>query len=96
MALIIPYKNKVPKIADDAFIAENAVIIGDVEIGSKSSVWFNCVIRGDVNYIRIGNETNIQDGTIVHDAYSNVEATVADGSVTLETDASIVLLAPKS
>lgn len=55
-----------PKIADDAFIAPNAVIIGDVEIGSKSNVWFNCVIRGDVNIIRIGERTNIQDGTVIH------------------------------
>ena len=55
-----------PKIAPDAFIAPNAVIIGDVEIGSKTNVWFNCVIRGDVNTIRIGERTNIQDGTIIH------------------------------
>jgi carbonic anhydrase/acetyltransferase-like protein (isoleucine patch superfamily) len=66
MALILPYKGKMPKIAPDAFIAENAVIIGDVEIGSESSVWYGCIIRGDVNYIRIGNRTNIQDGTVIH------------------------------
>jgi carbonic anhydrase/acetyltransferase-like protein (isoleucine patch superfamily) len=64
--LIIPWKGKTPKIADDAFIAPNAVIIGDVEIGSKASIWFNCVLRGDVNYIRIGARTNIQDGTVIH------------------------------
>ena len=55
-----------PRIAPDAFIAPNAVIIGDVEIGSQTNVWFNCVIRGDVNTIRIGNRTNIQDGTVIH------------------------------
>ncbi|MFD2207393.1 gamma carbonic anhydrase family protein [Kiloniella antarctica] len=55
-----------PKISPDAFISENAVIIGDVEIGPGSSVWFNCVVRGDVNAIRIGSNTNIQDGTIIH------------------------------
>jgi len=66
MPLILPYKGKTPKIAPDAFIAPNAVIIGDVEIGSRSSIWFNCVIRADVNYIRIGARTNIQDGTIIH------------------------------
>ena len=66
MATILPYKNKSPKIASDAFVAENAVIIGDVEIGSQTSVWYGCVIRGDVNYIRIGEGTNIQDGTIIH------------------------------
>ena len=55
-----------PTIADDAFIAPNAVIIGDVHIGSKSNVWFGCTIRGDVNHIRIGERTNIQDGTVIH------------------------------
>lgn len=66
MALILPYNNKYPKIANDAFIAPNAVIIGDVEIGSKASIWYGCVIRGDVNHIRVGKNTNIQDGTIIH------------------------------
>ncbi len=64
--LILPYKGIMPKIAEDAFIAPNAVIIGDVEIGSQTNVWFNCVIRGDVNTIRIGERTNIQDGTVIH------------------------------
>lgn len=79
MAIILPYKNKTPKIAKDAFIAQNAVIIGDVEIGSKSSVWFNCVIRGDVNYIRIGDETNIQDGTIIHVGTNNGPTIIGSG-----------------
>lgn len=60
------FQGKSPKIDPTAFIAENAVIIGDVEIGAHASIWYNCVIRGDVNYIRIGEETNIQDGTIIH------------------------------
>ncbi|MEH6632044.1 MAG: gamma carbonic anhydrase family protein [Halopseudomonas aestusnigri] len=64
--IILPYKGITPKISSEAFIAENAVIIGDVEIGPGSSVWFNCVIRGDVNSIRIGENTNIQDGTVIH------------------------------
>ncbi|WP_236870325.1 gamma carbonic anhydrase family protein [Candidatus Bandiella numerosa] len=79
MAVILPYKNKFPKIAKDAFIAENAVIIGDVEIDSKSSIWYNCVIRGDVNYIRIGKETNIQDGTIIHVGTNNGPTIIGDG-----------------
>lgn len=66
MPTILPYKGKYPKIAEDAFIAANAVIIGDVEIGSKASIWYGCVVRGDVNHIRIGEGTNIQDGTIIH------------------------------
>jgi gamma-carbonic anhydrase len=64
--LIRSYKNKTPKIADDVFVAENAVIIGDVEIGEKSSIWYSVVLRGDVGSIRIGARTNIQDGTVVH------------------------------
>lgn len=66
MALILPYRGITPKIAGDAFIAETAVIIGDVEIGSGSSVWYGCVLRGDVNKIRVGCNSNLQDGTIVH------------------------------
>jgi carbonic anhydrase/acetyltransferase-like protein (isoleucine patch superfamily) len=65
-ALIMPYAGKYPRIAPDAFIAPTAVIIGDVEIGARASVWFGCVLRGDTNSIRVGAGTNIQDGTIVH------------------------------
>lgn len=64
--LILPYKGITPTIAPDAFVAPGAVVIGDVVIGSKSNVWFGCVIRGDVNSIRIGERTNIQDGTMIH------------------------------
>ncbi|WP_457623417.1 gamma carbonic anhydrase family protein [Persephonella sp.] len=66
MAIIKPYNGIYPKIHPSAFIAENAVIIGDVEIGEDSSIWYNVVIRGDVNFIKIGNRTNIQDGTVIH------------------------------
>jgi len=64
--MILPYKGKLPTIHPTAFIAPGAVVIGDVEIGAYSSVWFGCVIRGDVNHIRIGERTNIQDGTVIH------------------------------
>ncbi|MCK5074824.1 MAG: gamma carbonic anhydrase family protein [Calditrichia bacterium] len=60
------YLNKSPEIAASAYIEESALIIGDVKIGAESSVWFYSVIRGDVNYIRIGEKTNIQDGSILH------------------------------
>ena len=63
---IIRFKNKVPKISSDCFIASNATVIGDVVIGPKSSVWFGTVIRGDVFDVRIGQETNIQDNSVVH------------------------------
>lgn len=63
---ILPYKGVWPRIADSAFIAPGCRIIGDVEIGPDSSVWYNCVIRGDANKVRIGARTNIQDGSVVH------------------------------
>jgi carbonic anhydrase/acetyltransferase-like protein (isoleucine patch superfamily) len=64
--MLLDYKGKLPKLGEAVFIAEGAMIVGDVEIGDHSSVWFNAVIRGDVNYIRIGKHTNIQDGSILH------------------------------
>ncbi len=64
--LILAHNDKTPQIHDTAFIAPNAVIIGDVVIGARSGIWFNCTLRGDMNEIRIGENTNIQDGTIIH------------------------------
>jgi len=64
--LIKRYAGVMPKIAADAFIAETATVIGQVEIGAGSSVWYGCVLRGDSNVIRIGARTNIQDGTVIH------------------------------
>jgi carbonic anhydrase/acetyltransferase-like protein (isoleucine patch superfamily) len=63
---IIPYQGRTPVIHPSVFIAEGAHIIGDVEIGKGSSVWFNTVIRGDVNFIRIGERTNVQDNSVLH------------------------------
>ncbi len=63
---IITYRGITPKIDPSVFIADGVHIIGDVEIGKDCSVWFNTVIRGDVNFIRIGERTNIQDNTVVH------------------------------
>lgn len=65
-ASIIPFNGVAPKIADDVFIADGARVIGDVEIGAGASIWFNVVVRGDVNIIRIGEGSNIQDGSVVH------------------------------
>ena len=69
MPLILPIKGISPSSGKDCFIAENATIVGDVVMGDNCSVWFNAVIRGDVNYIRIGNNTNIQDGAVIHCTY---------------------------
>ncbi len=66
MALIRSVRGKSPKIGEGTFLAETAVIIGDVEIGKDSSIWYNTVLRGDVNAIKIGERTNIQDGTVIH------------------------------
>lgn len=64
--MIKTFKNADPKIDPTAFVAETAAIIGDVEIGSKSNIWYGVVIRGDINHVRIGAETNIQENTVIH------------------------------
>ena len=70
MPVILPVKNISPSWGTDCFIAENATIVGDVVMGDNCSVWFNAVIRGDVHYIKIGNNTNIQDGAVIHCTYN--------------------------
>ena len=79
MALIIPYGGHTPIIDESAWIAENATITGNVSIGSESSVWFQTVIRGDVNKIHIGNRVNIQDGSMVHGTYGRNDTIIEDG-----------------
>lgn len=69
MALIIPVRGYTPEIGADCFLAENATIVGDVVMGEKCSIWFNAVLRGDVNSIRIGNNVNVQDGSVLHTLY---------------------------
>lgn len=76
---ILPYYDKFPKIAEDAFIAEGCQIIGDVEIGSKCGIWFNCVIRGDVAKVKIGQKTNIQDGTVIHVTRGGYDTIIGNG-----------------
>jgi carbonic anhydrase/acetyltransferase-like protein (isoleucine patch superfamily) len=66
MGELIGFGGHSPRIAESAFVAPGARLIGDVEIGPEASIWYNCVLRGDVNRIRVGARTNIQDGTIVH------------------------------
>lgn len=66
MALIKSYKGIHPKIHPSVFLAENATVVGDIEIGEESSIWYNAVLRGDVGAIRIGKRTNIQDGAVLH------------------------------
>ena len=64
--MIKSFQNHAPKIHESAFVADDAVIIGDVEIGENASVWYGSILRGDVNFIRIGARTNIQDGCVIH------------------------------
>jgi carbonic anhydrase/acetyltransferase-like protein (isoleucine patch superfamily) len=78
--LIFSYRGKTPKIDPRAFVAPGAVVIGDVEIGPESSVWFGCVLRGDVNFIRIGARSNIQDGTVIHTASGQQPARLGPGA----------------
>lgn len=78
MALIIPLRGITPKIGRDCFLAENASVIGDVEMGDECSIWFNTVLRGDVNSIRIGNRVNIQDGTVLHTLYQKSTIEIGD------------------
>jgi len=66
MTGIIPYKDRIPKLHESVFVADGAKIIGDVEIDKYSGIWFNAVIRGDVNFIHIGSRTNIQDNSVLH------------------------------
>lgn len=78
MPVILPVKGKSPVWGQDCFIAENATIVGDVIMGDKCSVWFNAVIRGDVNYIRIGNNSNIQDGAVIHCTYNGAATDIGN------------------
>ena len=66
MALILPVEENDPKWGKNCFIAPNATIVGDVTIGDECSIWFNTVVRGDVNSIRMGNRVNVQDGAVIH------------------------------
>ncbi|WP_430814566.1 gamma carbonic anhydrase family protein [Carboxylicivirga sp. RSCT41] len=78
MALIKTVRGFTPKIGKNAYLAENATIIGDVEMGDDCSIWFNAVLRGDVNSIRIGNKVNIQDGSVLHTLYQKSVVEIGD------------------
>lgn len=80
--MIQPFNSYRPKIHDTAFIADDAIVVGDVEIGENASVWFGSIVRGDVNFIRIGARTNIQDGTIIH-VSSETHSTILENDITV-------------
>ena len=78
MALIKPVKGIEPMFGDNCFLAENATVVGDVVMGNDCSVWFNAVVRGDVNSIRIGNKVNIQDGACLHCTYQKTQTIIGN------------------
>ena len=78
MALIKSVRGFTPKFGQNCYLAENATIIGDVEIGEDCSIWFNAVLRGDVNSIRIGNKVNIQDGAVIHATYKKCPTNIGN------------------
>ena len=84
--VIVKYKNKSPQINKSVFIADGVKIIGDVEVDENSSIWFNSVIRADVNFIKIGKKTNIQDGSIIHVSSNGFSANGKRGFPTIIGD----------
>ena len=78
MALIKKVKGIAPRFGENCFLADNATIVGDVEMGKDCSIWFNAVVRGDVHYIKIGNNVNIQDGAVIHCTYKKSPVNIGD------------------
>jgi carbonic anhydrase/acetyltransferase-like protein (isoleucine patch superfamily) len=78
MAIILPVNGISPKLGENCFVAPNATIVGDIVMGNECSVWFNAVIRGDVNSIRIGNKVNIQDGAVLHCTYQKTKVSLGN------------------
>lgn len=78
MALILPVEKNSPQWGKDCFIAPNATIVGDVIMGDACSIWFNTVVRGDVNSIRIGNKVNIQDGAVIHCTFKRTRTIIGN------------------
>ena len=76
--MIKAVKGKTPEIGTDCFIAENATIVGEVTMGNQCSIWFNAVIRGDVHFIKMGNNVNVQDGAVIHCTYKKSPTTIGD------------------
>ena len=76
MALLLPVENNFPQWGEGCFIAPNATIVGDVIMGNECSIWFNTVVRGDVNSIRMGDRVNIQDGAVIHCTYQKTQTII--------------------
>ncbi len=82
MALLRRFRDKTPEVGEGSFLADNAVLVGDVKIGARSSIWFGAVLRGDVFHIRVGDETSIQDNSVIH-VTDGRNATIVGNRVTV-------------
>ena len=78
MALLLTCRDKTPKFGENCFLAPNSTIVGDVEMGNDCSVWFNAVVRGDVNAVRIGNKVNIQDNVVIHCTFEKTKTIIGN------------------
>lgn len=78
MPVILPVKGVLPNIPEDCYLAPNATVVGDVVMGKECSIWFNAVIRGDVNSIRLGDRVNVQDGACIHCTYQKTKAIIGN------------------
>src|SRR5690242_17656534 len=78
MPVVLPVNNIYPQFGNNCFIAPNATIVGDVIMGNDCSIWFNAVLRGDVNSIRLGNKVNVQDGAVIHCTFQRTKAIIGN------------------
>ncbi len=78
MALLLPVHGVLPTMGSDCWLAPNATIVGDVQMGDQCSIWFNAVLRGDVNSIRIGHKVNVQDGAVIHCTFKKTQAIIGN------------------
>ena len=78
MALIKPCRGNTPLFGDNCWLAENATVVGDVRMGNDCSIWFNAVVRGDVNSIRMGNQVNVQDGAVIHCTFEKTKVNIGN------------------
>ncbi|MBC2838811.1 gamma carbonic anhydrase family protein [Robiginitalea sp. SC105] len=78
MSIVKSVRGKAPQIGEDCYLADNAVVVGDVVMGDRCSVWFNAVVRGDVNSIRMGHQVNVQDGAVIHCTFEKAATQIGD------------------
>ena len=92
MPVILPVEDKHPQFGNNCFIAPNATIVGNVIAGDDCSFWFNTVVRGDVNFIKLGNKVNVQDGACIHCTFQKYGTTIGDNSSSQTSSVKIIRL----